>query len=104
MSEDDWKAGFAKSLGVFLNGQAIPTRDERGERVVDDSFYVMFNAHQQPLEFRLPPRQWGERWTMVLDTHESGDELSEERLGREFDAESSVQVEPWSLVLLRRLA
>ena len=47
MSDEDWQAGFAKSLGVFLNGDAIPTRDERGERVVDDSFYVMFNAHSR---------------------------------------------------------
>ena len=30
MSDQDWQAGFAKSLGVFLNGNAIPTRDERG--------------------------------------------------------------------------
>ena len=35
MSEEDWRAGFAKSLGVFLNGDAIPTPNERGERVVD---------------------------------------------------------------------
>ena len=25
MSDEDWQAGFAKSLGVFLNGSAIPT-------------------------------------------------------------------------------
>ena len=50
MSEEDWQAGFAKSLGVFLNGDAIPTANERGERVVDDSFYVMFNAHHEPLD------------------------------------------------------
>ena len=37
MSEQDWQAGFAKSLGVFLNGDAIPTSDERGERVRDES-------------------------------------------------------------------
>ena len=104
MSESDWQAGSAKSLGVFLNGRAIPTPDERGERVIDNSFYVMFNAHHEPLEFTLPAKEWGERWTKVLDTSESGDELSEERLGREFTAGSSVQIESWSLVLLRNLA
>ena len=65
MSDHDWQAGFAKSLGVFLNGAAIPTMDERGERVVDDSFYVMFNAHHEPVEFALP-EAWGERWTVIL--------------------------------------
>jgi glycogen operon protein len=102
MSERDWQAGFAKSLGVFLNGSAIPTPDERGERIVDDSFYVMFNAHHEALEFKLPPEQWGPRWTQVLDTHESADEMSEERLGREFSAGDVVTVESWSMVLLRR--
>src|SRR4029079_14298566 len=27
MSDEDWQAGLAKSLGVFLNGDAIQTRD-----------------------------------------------------------------------------
>ncbi len=54
MSDDDWRAGFAKSLGVFLNGRAIPSPNERGEPIVDDSFYLMFNAHHEPLEFTLP--------------------------------------------------
>jgi isoamylase len=103
MSEDDWRAGFAKSLGVFLNGSEIPTPNERGERVIDASFYVMFNAHREALQFRLPPKVWGERWAQVMDTHESGDEMSEERLGRELCAGDLVKVEPWSLLLLRKL-
>ena len=37
----------------------IPTRDERGERVVDDSFYVMFNAHSEPLGVRRCRRRSG---------------------------------------------
>ena len=86
MSDADWQAGFAKSLGVFLNGDAIPTPNERGERVVDDSFYIMFNAHHESLDFKLPPKALGARWTQVLDTFESADELSEERLGREVNA------------------
>jgi len=103
MSEDDWRAGIATSLGVFLNGRAIPTPDERGEQIVDDSFYVMLNAHHEALDFHLPARAWGEHWTEVLDTFESGDEMSEERLGRELVAESVLKVEAWSVVLLRRL-
>jgi isoamylase len=103
MSDEDWRAGFAKSLGVFLNGSEIPTPNERGERIVDASFYVMFNAHDRALLFRLPPKAWGERWTQVMDTHESGDEMSEERLGRELSAGDLVNVEPWSLLLLRKL-
>ena len=103
MSEQDWTAGVAESLGVFLNGQAIPTPNERGERIIDDSFYVMFNAHHESLTFQLPGAEWGQRWTQVMDTNDTGDEMSEERLGREFDAGATVDVAAWSLVLLRRL-
>jgi len=56
---------------VFLNGDAIPSLDPRGERVTDDSFHVLFNGHYEPLPFRLPGRpEWGERWKKVLDTNE----------------------------------
>jgi glycogen operon protein len=103
MSEDDWRAGFAKSLGVFLNGDAIPTPNERGERVVDQSFYVMFNAHHEAVIFKLPEVKWGRRWTEVLNTYESAELLSEERLGREFWAAGGLTVAAWSTVLLRRV-
>ncbi|MDQ1356266.1 MAG: isoamylase, partial [Acidimicrobiaceae bacterium] len=37
MSEDDWQEGYAKSMAVFLNGEAIPGPDNRGDRIVDDT-------------------------------------------------------------------
>jgi isoamylase len=103
MSDGDWQAGFAKSLGVFLNGGAISTPDERGERIADDSFYIMFNAHHEALDFKLPPKAWGTAWTQVLDTNDIIDEMSEERLGRSFKAGAIVAIQPWSLRILRRL-
>jgi len=104
MSEQDWQAGFAKSLGVFLNGDAIPTSDERGERVRDESFYVMLNANNEPVDFTLPDGVWGRRWSEMLKTSETADQLSEEALGRELESGNVVRIEAWSLVLLRRLA
>jgi glycogen operon protein len=102
MSEEDWQAGFAKSLGVFLNGRGISTPDERGEPVLDASFYVMFNAHHEPLEFKMPEKKWGRRWDLILNTAEETDHLAEEDLGPTLEAGSQMQVAPWSLVLLRR--
>jgi isoamylase len=68
MSEEDWESGFAKSVGVFLNGEAIPDPDPRGEKVADDSFLLLFNAHYEPLPFTIPNRDWGDHWVVVLDT------------------------------------
>ena len=103
MSEEDWQAGFAKSLGVFLNGRGIATPNERGEPVVDETFYVMFNANHEPLDFTLPEAKWGEKWAKVLETDEARDEIDEEKSGDEvIPAGGKVRVQAWSLVLLRR--
>jgi isoamylase len=68
MSDEDWNSGFAKSLAVFLNGDAIPDPDTRGDRIIDDSFLLCFNAHHEPLRFTVPKGNFGERWVVVLDT------------------------------------
>ncbi len=68
MTGEDWDAGFAKSLTVFLNGQAISEPDRRGERISDDSFLLLFNASEHDLVFAIPPGRYGQRWTTVLDT------------------------------------
>jgi glycogen operon protein len=70
MTDGDWTAGFAKSLAVFINGAAITEPGSRGERVVDDCFYLMFNAHHEQLDFTLPSENYGEAWEAVLDTGE----------------------------------
>jgi len=68
MTDEDWDAGYAKSMAVYLNGQGIPDRDERGQRIVDDSFYMCFNAHYEPIEFVLPPSDFAEQWVEVINT------------------------------------
>ena len=51
---EDWEAGLGKCVAVFLNGEAIPAPNERGERVVDDSFLLCFNAHDEVQDFVAP--------------------------------------------------
>jgi isoamylase len=68
MSEQDWTAGFAKSLMVFLNGREIRSQGPRGEAIVDDSFLLCFNAHFEALRFTTPEAAYGRRWHRVIDT------------------------------------
>jgi isoamylase len=68
MTGEDWGTGFAKSVAVFLNGQGIPDTDTRGQRIVDDSFLMCFNAHYEDIEFTLPPTEFGTEWQPVIDT------------------------------------
>jgi isoamylase len=68
MTDEDWGTSFAKSVAVFLNGHGIPDRDARGQRVLDDSFLLCFNAHYEPLEFTLPPAEFGASWRTLVYT------------------------------------
>jgi isoamylase len=68
MTADDWAAGFAKSLTVFLNGDAITEPGPRAEPITDDSFLMLFNAAEHGVEFTVPPSGYGEHWVTVFDT------------------------------------
>jgi glycogen operon protein len=67
MSEQDWAAD-SKTITVFLNGYGIPERDPLGERIVDDSFLLLFNASHEPVTFTMPDKPYGRMWDVVLDT------------------------------------
>ncbi|MDG4562923.1 MAG: glycogen debranching protein GlgX [Candidatus Competibacter sp.] len=68
MTEEQWHDGLAKAIGIFLNGEEIATPNRRGERIIDDSFILLFNADHEPVEFSLPEdlREWA--WRTVMDT------------------------------------
>jgi glycogen operon protein len=67
MTARDWEHG-EPVLGMFLNGRAIPTLGPHGERVEDDSFLLLFNAHVEERQFKLPRRILAERWELELTT------------------------------------
>ncbi|MFD7102362.1 glycogen debranching protein GlgX [Streptomyces celluloflavus] len=67
MGPRDWQSVHAKSLTVFLNGSSISEPGPRGEPISDDSFLLMFNAHEQEEEFTVPARH-GRQWQVVVDT------------------------------------
>ncbi|HET7761011.1 MAG TPA: glycogen debranching protein GlgX [Phycicoccus sp.] len=68
MGERDWSDVAARMMTVFLNGEAIPSPDSRGRRVLDDDFLVMFNADAEAHAFTLPGADYGERWCIEVDT------------------------------------
>jgi glycogen operon protein len=68
MTDEDWETGYARAVGVFLNGATIPTPDSYGARVLDDNYLVLFNAGHEALAWQIPGPQWSRRWTIDLDT------------------------------------
>ncbi|MBO0686401.1 MAG: glycogen debranching enzyme, partial [Candidatus Dormibacteraeota bacterium] len=96
MADNDWGNGYAKSLAVFLNGEGIAPPDPQGRRVRDDSFFILFNAHHEPMRFTLPRGPYGQRWSRVLDT---GDHLP-----RFYRAGAQVPVQDRSLAVLKKVS
>lgn len=99
MSEENWSHDFAKSLGVYLNGNQLRSVDLQGNKIVDDSFYIIFNAYHGPLDYILPPEKFAKTWLKVLDTSE--DCISE--TGTCFNATETINVAGRSVVVLKHL-
>ncbi|MFQ8870684.1 MAG: glycogen debranching protein, partial [Varibaculum timonense] len=67
MTEEAWNNEEARSLTIFLNGQAIREPDSRGKPIIDDSFLLLFNADPKPCTFALPPG-CGSGWKIAIST------------------------------------
>ncbi|MER5301211.1 glycogen debranching protein GlgX [Streptomyces lasiicapitis] len=102
MTGEDWGAAQARALTVFLNGNAISEPGERGERISDDSFLLMFNASAEPLDFVVPVNQ-GTQWQTVADTAQEGGGIPA-LTGRQAEAGERLTLVEHSLVILRRAA
>ncbi len=100
MTEDQWRDGLARSLAVFLNGDAIPSPERRGGVVTDDSFFLLFNASLEPVSFTLPSADWGDEWAVVVDTNEPQLEEGD----RVHKAGAAVDAAALSVQVLRRAA
>jgi glycogen operon protein len=94
MTQEDWGAGSAQSLAVYLNGEAITEPDPRGGRIIDDRFLLLFNAHGDPLTFTIPEATQVAGWEVVIGT-------SSTRPSRPLGATGEVKVPARSVMLLR---
>ena len=77
-------------------GLAHPSVIRQGQPLRDDSFLVLFNAHNDSLAFTLPGLEWGSSWAEVLNTHIADPESS----GQVFMPAQTLQLPGRSIVLL----
>lgn len=97
MKDEHWNHDYASSLAVFLNGDGIRSPGQKGEKIKDDSFYIMFNASHIPINYSLPPNEYGTNWKMVIDT--SKDLVSEDSDYK--NVKDNIKVEGRSVVVLK---
>lgn len=99
MTEENWRQDFGKCLAVYLDGHGIHSMDYDGSKILDDSFYLIFNAHNEPVEYKLQTRRYGNNWIKILDT--SKNFVSEEG-GETYKANSKIVAEGFSVILLKQ--
>lgn len=68
MTNEEWTRESAHCLGVFLAGEGLGEKDERGRPVTDDNFVMLLNPHHDQVPFRLPPVAQGSQWLRIIDT------------------------------------
>jgi isoamylase len=98
MTQGDWKRSETHTLGVFLNGDELTETTTDGREIVDDSFLLLFNAHFEDIDLRLPNQSFGREWTLELSTADPDLAPSSER----FPARAMLPVPARSLLLLKR--
>ncbi|TMD93395.1 MAG: hypothetical protein E6I76_14730 [Chloroflexi bacterium] len=97
MEDEDWADDQRRSLGMLLNGELIPERDDLGDRIRGDTLLVLLHSHWEDVAWRLPTG-WGEHWEVLLDTARP-----EERAGaRTVAAGADLTLTARSLAVLRR--
>jgi isoamylase len=97
MTQRDWEHGDLHHVGLFLNGEEFPYLDARGERIEDDSFLLLFNAHHEDVEFKLPNARYGASWDLELSSAEPEAEPG----AWDVPARGSVKVIARSVVVLK---
>ena len=68
MTDEEWNQDFARCLGVALSGAVIDEVTERGQRVQDENFLLLMNAHFEEIPFALPAPPLGAGWIALIDT------------------------------------
>src|SRR5688500_3449690 len=101
MDDEDWNSGHLLALMFFLNGQVIPTPDERGRRVQDDSFLVLLNSSPDTVTFTMPAEEFGKSWQVMVDTENPAS--ATRGRGRELTTGDTIELVPRSSLLIQRL-
>ncbi len=97
MEDKHWNEDYAKTLAVYLSGLGLRSRGPQGEQIFDDNFYIIFNASHIPLEYTLPPKRYGTRWTKIMDTSEDLVDKPTEN----YKPGDKIMIQGWSVVLLQ---
>ncbi|MEQ1860651.1 MAG: glycogen debranching protein GlgX [Chthoniobacteraceae bacterium] len=90
MNDSRWTSSQARCIGVVLVGPSSDAVDAQGRTLEDSTFMLLFNAHHEPVKFRLAGRE-GVGWRRLLDTRDEAGFLHEPDMhaaGDDFEIEA----------------
>ena len=99
MTDDEWEAGWVRTVGIRLGGEALDEMDEAGNLVTDDTFLLLLNAHHDALPFILTASRAEHEWELLLDTTDPNPRPEPRR----FPAGSPFDLTGRSFALFRRI-
>jgi glycogen operon protein len=99
MTEERWNSGNVHCFGMMLGGDAMLEWDEKGERVVDDTFLLLFNADPGGLSFQLPATTPAVEWEVVVSTVDDRVQQGEQT----WSSGAGVPLEGRAILVRRRL-
>jgi glycogen operon protein len=70
ITEAGWADPGRRTLGMLLDGDAIPETNAEGERVQGDTLLILLSADAAPVTFTLPRNRHGSGWEQLIDTND----------------------------------
>lgn len=98
ITDEQWHDGSAKAICVFFNGSELISPSAKGERVVDDSFLLMFNAQGISQEFHIPPTVKQHPWELLIDTQKDTGFVTDSHA---YVPDEVITLAPFSVAVLR---
>jgi glycogen operon protein len=96
MSQEDWRVGYARSLAVWLNGNALALPGPHGEHLYDDDFLVLFNANHHLMRFSVPKELRARKWRKIIDTS------APDAADRDVDLRRTIAVPGFTVLVLQQ--
>ena len=97
MTDEEWRAEWARCLGMQLSGKTLRDVDRSGEPITDDTFLLCLNSHTESVAFQLPDCVPGKCWELAVDTRSSDTKLEN------FDCATVYEMMDRSLALFRQV-
>ena len=80
MADEEWTNAWSRTVGMRLGGEALGELDAEGNTIEDENFLILFNAHAESVEFKLPVRGAGAGWRPLIDTNRPENGMEEESI------------------------